>query len=106
MRRWFHLEGFRPQAAFGRSCDLSSHRSIRTLDRLIMNLFLRAFVAVALLAATRFTILPLAATEILPPGFRPLPPGAHALTGVKVFVKPGETLDGATILIRDGFIKA
>jgi len=54
-----------------------------------------------------FSSLPLhGANEILPPGFRPLPVGAHALVGGKVVTKPGETLDGATILIRDGFIKA
>jgi imidazolonepropionase-like amidohydrolase len=44
--------------------------------------------------------------EILPAGFRPRPPGSHALTGAKVVTKPGEAPDGATILIRDGFIKA
>jgi imidazolonepropionase-like amidohydrolase len=44
--------------------------------------------------------------EILPPGFRPLPVGVHALVGGSVAVKPGETLDGATIVIRDGVIKA
>ncbi len=46
------------------------------------------------------------AAEILPAGFRPLPHGAHALTSAKVVTKPGDTLDNATILIRDGFIKA
>src|SRR5579872_2797824 len=45
-------------------------------------------------------------TEILPPGFRPVPPGVHALVGAKVVVKPGEVLDNATIIIRDGFIQA
>ena len=49
---------------------------------------------------------PVAATEILPAGFRPLPPGSHALTGARVVTKPGEILPGATILIRDGVIKA
>jgi imidazolonepropionase-like amidohydrolase len=44
--------------------------------------------------------------ELLPPGFRPLPLGVHALVGGKVVIRPGETLDSATILIRDGFIKA
>ena len=46
------------------------------------------------------------AKEILPPGFRPRPIGIHALVGGTVVVKPGETLDGATIVIRDGFIEA
>jgi len=45
-------------------------------------------------------------TEILPPGFRPLPPGVHALTGAQVVVKPGQLLTNATVIIRDGFIVA
>ncbi len=48
----------------------------------------------------------LSAVELLPPGHRPLPLGVHALVGAKVFVKPGEALDSATIVIRDGFIEA
>lgn len=47
-----------------------------------------------------------AVAELLPPGFRPLPPGVHALVGGKVVPKPGEVLDGATVVIRDGFIEA
>ena len=46
------------------------------------------------------------AIEILPPGFRPKPFGVHALVGGKVVTKPGETIDGATIVIRDGYIEA
>jgi len=46
------------------------------------------------------------ASEILPPGFRPKPLGVHALVGGKVVTKPGETLDNATIVIRDGYIEA
>src|SRR4051812_35879394 len=45
------------------------------------------------------------ADELLPPGFRPLPPGVHALVGGKVFVKPGEAIESATVIIRDGFIE-
>src|SRR5439155_9697547 len=44
--------------------------------------------------------------ELLPPGFRPLPLGVHALAGGKVVIKPGEVLEHATIVIRDGFITA
>src|SRR5437667_10505390 len=44
--------------------------------------------------------------ELLPPGFRPLPLGVHALAGGKVVVKPGEVLEHATIVVRDGFIQA
>jgi hypothetical protein len=47
-----------------------------------------------------------ASGEILPPGVRPRPVGVHALVGGKVVVKPGETLDGATVVIRDGHIEA
>jgi hypothetical protein len=46
-----------------------------------------------------------ARADILPPGNRAVPPGVHALVGGKVVVKPGETLDSATILIRDGLIE-
>jgi imidazolonepropionase-like amidohydrolase len=46
------------------------------------------------------------ASEILPPGFRPLPLGVHALVGGRVVVKPGETLETGTIVIRDGLIQA
>jgi imidazolonepropionase-like amidohydrolase len=44
--------------------------------------------------------------ELLPPGFRPLPPAVHALVGGNVVVKPGEVLSNATIVIRDGFIRS
>jgi len=44
--------------------------------------------------------------DILPPGNRAVPPGVHALVGGKVFVKPGQVLDSATILIRDGLIES
>ena len=50
--------------------------------------------------------MPLFGADILPPGHRPTPPGVHALTGGKVVVKPDEVIDGATIVIRDGFIQA
>lgn len=46
------------------------------------------------------------AAELVPPGFRPIPPDIHALVGARVFVKPGEVVDGATIIIRDGFIQS
>src|SRR5262249_22101852 len=46
------------------------------------------------------------AAELRPPGFRPLPLGVHALVGGKVVPKPGEVLDEATIVIRDGLIQA
>src|SRR5690349_5657555 len=46
------------------------------------------------------------AGELLPPGFRPVPLGVHALVGGKVVVKPGEVISNGTIVIRDGLIKA
>src|SRR5580658_857801 len=47
-----------------------------------------------------------ARADILPPGNRAIPPGVHALVGGKVVVKPGQVLDSATVLIRDGLIEA
>jgi imidazolonepropionase-like amidohydrolase len=44
--------------------------------------------------------------ELLPPGFRPAPIGVHALAGGKVVIKPGEVLEGGTIVIRDGLIES
>ena len=46
-----------------------------------------------------------APTELLPPGFTPVPPGVHALVGARVVIKPGQVLSNATIIIRDGFIQ-
>jgi imidazolonepropionase-like amidohydrolase len=43
--------------------------------------------------------------QLLPPGFRPLPLGVHAIVGGKVLTKPGEVLEKATIVIRDGVIE-
>jgi imidazolonepropionase-like amidohydrolase len=53
-------------------------------------------------------VLPFAssAADLLPPGFRPLPLGVHALVGGTVVIKPGEVIDGGTIVIRDGLLKA
>src|SRR3989442_1765023 len=64
--------------------------------------------ACALLLSFSLASLPIETlqAEILPPGFRPLPLGVHALVGGKVVVKPGETIDGGTIILRDGLIKA
>src|SRR5262249_41269963 len=43
---------------------------------------------------------------IRPPGFRPQPLGVHALVGGKVVTKPGEVIEDATIVIRDGYLQA
>ena len=64
-------------------------------------IFLRCAVALILLLGGKTF-----AVDLLPPGFRPLPVGVHALVGGKVVVKPGEVIDGGTIVIRDGLIQA
>src|SRR5947209_11883757 len=46
----------------------------------------------------------LRSADILPPGFRPLPPSVHALVGGTVVVKPGQTIENGTIILRDGLI--
>ena len=67
----------------------------------------RQVILFGLVALSSLLQVPVAsAKDILPPGFRPRPIGVHALVGGKVVVKPGETLDGATIIIRDGLIEA
>ena len=48
----------------------------------------------------------ISSTELLAPGFRPLPLGVHALVGGKVVIRPGEVVEGGTVVIRDGFIQA
>src|SRR5258705_12484454 len=45
------------------------------------------------------------AAELLPPGFRPVPLGVHALVGGKFVVKPGVVVSNGTVVIRDGLIK-
>ncbi len=49
---------------------------------------------------------PLPASDLLPPGFRPLPLGVHALVGGRIIPRPGEVLEDGTVVIRDGLIKA
>ena len=44
------------------------------------------------------------AEDLRPPGFRPSPPGIHALVGGTIVVRPGETITNGTILVRDGLI--
>src|SRR3954470_7534645 len=52
------------------------------------------------------SLLSAGAAEILPPGHRPLPPGLHALRGATVFKSPTESIENATIMIRNGRIEA
>ena len=63
-----------------------------------------ASLGLSLLLSAAFS-LAAAPVELLPPGFRPVPPGVHALVGTRVVVRPGELLTNATIIIRDGFIQ-
>jgi imidazolonepropionase-like amidohydrolase len=46
------------------------------------------------------------AADLLPPGFRPVAPGVHALTGARIVTQPGEVIEDGTIVIRDGLIEA
>src|SRR4051794_17699868 len=62
----------------------------------------RLFVFLALICPA---LLRAAQTGLLPSGFRPVPVGVHALVGAKVVVKPGQVLDSATIIIRDGYLE-
>src|SRR5262245_58901889 len=71
-----------------------------------MNRFGGLFCSAISLALVSTFLFTATAGELLPPGFRPLPPGAHALVGGKVVVKPGESLEPGTIVIRDGLIQA
>ena len=59
----------------------------------------------SLTTAALLAVLQSVRAEILPPGNRPLPPGHHALIHAKVVVKPGLTIDDATVIIRDGRIE-
>ena len=66
---------------------------------------LPAAYAFLLLTGSRAALAASPETEILPPGYRPIPPGAHALVGAQVVTKPGTLLTNATIIIRDGFFE-
>jgi imidazolonepropionase-like amidohydrolase len=71
--------------------------------RALAELLSRVFLAATFLPLVPFS---LRAADILPPGFRPLPVGTHALVGGKVVVKPGMVIEGGTIVLRDGLIVA
>ncbi|HYG21214.1 MAG TPA: amidohydrolase family protein [Verrucomicrobiae bacterium] len=60
------------------------------------------FAMLAWMAFSGASQVSVAAAELLPPGFRPLPHGVHALVGATVVVRPGTVLESATIVIRDG----
>ncbi|MCD6051380.1 MAG: amidohydrolase, partial [Verrucomicrobia bacterium] len=67
------------------------------------NRLLRSLVHLALIS----TCLPaLTAAEFLPPGHRPKALGIHALTNATVIPQPGQSLNNATVVIRNGKIEA
>ena len=74
-------------------------KALNLLQRLALLVFLWTLQLVWLTGTS-------SAAELLPPGFRPLPLGVHALVGGTLVIKPGEVLEGGTLVIRDGFIKA
>jgi len=47
-----------------------------------------------------------AADPLQPPGFAPKPPSLHALTGARVFTRPGTIYSNATIVVREGRIES
>ena len=63
-------------------------------------------VGLVMFQTSLFLAAPTFASDILPPGFRPKPVGVHALVGGNIVTKPGEILEDATIVIRDGRIAA
>ena len=68
--------------------------------RHIIRRFLSGFmIAVAADAA-------LALDTIRPPGHRPLESSVHALVGARVVTKPGQEIEKATVILRDGRIVA
>lgn len=60
------------------------------------------------LALAIFLASPAPAQTILPdpPGFRPRPPGLHALTGARFIPQPGVVWTNATLVISNGLIQA
>ncbi|MEQ1859989.1 MAG: amidohydrolase family protein [Chthoniobacteraceae bacterium] len=68
--------------------------------------FLRFTRTVVLSASVCWVSEVVAADAIRAPGNRPLPASVHALVGGRVVVKPGDELEKATIVLRDGRIVA
>lgn len=66
-----------------------------------MRLFPRFLISVALLAGSLGS-----SAELASPGFRPQPPGVHALVHARVFAKPDTVFSNATVVLRDGLIVA
>ena len=68
-----------------------------------------AFLSIRLLPVSAAALLALPADAAPPglllPGYRPAPPGAHALVGARIVVKPGEVIETGTVIIRDGLIE-
>lgn len=73
---------------------------------LVLNFRLPASLVVAVLCACGLTITLLSSDELRPPAVRPLAASVHALVGGRVVLKPGEELERATVVLRDGRIEA
>src|ERR1051325_532662 len=69
---------------------LCSNRIICKLPPAMTRACFRLFIPATLLLFVTIRVL---CVELLPPGFRPLPLGVHALVGGEVVVKPGEGLE-------------
>ncbi|MFG0329910.1 MAG: amidohydrolase family protein [Phycisphaerales bacterium] len=65
-------------------------------------------VAIGALASSRSAATAVVVAQPAPPenGPRANPPRVHALLNARVVVKPGETIDRATVVIRDGMIES
>lgn len=75
------------------------------IKRTLRPLLMRTFREMLVVAGSLVAICAHAATELLAPGFRPVPPDAHALVGATVVVKPGQVISNATIILRAGKIE-
>ncbi|MDB6059560.1 MAG: amidohydrolase [Verrucomicrobiales bacterium] len=75
------------------------------IKRTLRPLLMRTFRKMLIVAGSLLAICALAATELLAPGFRPVPPDVHALVGATVVVKPGQVISNATIVLRGGKIE-
>ncbi|MFO1477515.1 MAG: amidohydrolase family protein [Verrucomicrobiota bacterium] len=71
-----------------------------------MRLLLSRWIRVATLGLIGIGPGPVNSAELLPPGYRPLPPGVHALVGARICPRPGEVIPSGTVVIRDGRIES
>jgi len=72
---------------------------------MVMNFRVPARLVVAFLCAGALSIPLLSSDALRPPAVRPLAASVHALVGGRVVLKPGEELEMATVVLRDGRIE-